>query len=67
MSESFLPGSPVSIRILTQFQPFRTAILAIPDDTQVPYTPVNYWIAQPWDTQGGLVSIAGDAAHPMPP
>ena len=42
-------------------------MLAIPDDTQIPYIDVSYWIAQPWDTHNGLVTLAGDAAHPMPP
>ena len=48
-------------------QPFRTAIVGIPDDTHVPYTDFVQWVAQPWDTRNGLVTLAGDSAHPMAP
>lgn len=26
-----------------------------------------YWIAEPWDTRHGRITLAGDSAHPMPP
>ena len=51
----------------SSIQPFRTAILSIPDDTQIPYVDVGLWIAEPWDTRNGLVTLAGDSSHPMPP
>ena len=28
---------------------------------------IGCWIAEPWNTFNGLVTLAGDAAHPMPP
>jgi 2-polyprenyl-6-methoxyphenol hydroxylase-like FAD-dependent oxidoreductase len=48
-------------------EPFRTAVQAIPDDTILSYSDINSWVAQPWDTHQGRVTLAGDAAHPMPP
>ncbi len=46
-------------------EPFRTAILALSDDKIIPYDDIGYWVAEPRDTHGGLVTIAGEAAHPM--
>lgn len=48
-------------------EPFRSAILWIPDEVSLPYVDVGYWVAKPWDSRGGRVTLAGDAAHPMPP
>lgn len=48
-------------------EPFRTAVQAVPDDVVMTYSDINSWTAQPWDTHGGRVTLAGDAAHPMPP
>lgn len=48
-------------------EPFRTAVQKIPDDVVIPYSDITYWVTQPWDTHGGRVTLAGDAAHPMPP
>ena len=42
-------------------------MLSIPSDTSIPYIDLGYWIASPWDTRAGLVTLAGDSAHPMPP
>lgn len=33
----------------------------------IPYTDVGYWLAEPWDTRNGRVTLGGDSAHPMPP
>jgi 2-polyprenyl-6-methoxyphenol hydroxylase-like FAD-dependent oxidoreductase len=48
-------------------EPFRTAVLAVPDDVVMTYSDINSWMSQLWDTNGGRVVLAGDAAHPMPP
>ena len=48
-------------------QPFRTVLTAIPDDSTTSYTDLAVWVAEPWDTRNGLVTLAGDSAHPMPP
>jgi hypothetical protein len=48
-------------------EPFRTAVLAVPNDVVMTYSDINSWPAQLWDTHGGRVVLAGDAAHPMPP
>lgn len=48
-------------------QPFKSAIQWIPDDYPMTYDQINYWDCIPWDTHGGRVTLAGDAAHPMPP
>ncbi|KAI9796417.1 MAG: hypothetical protein M1833_006189 [Piccolia ochrophora] len=47
--------------------PFRSAVLWIPDDTKVTYNSIGYWVTKPWENHGGRVTLAGDAAHPMPP
>lgn len=31
------------------------------------YDLISYWESKPWDTHEGRVTLAGDAAHPMPP
>ncbi|KAK3691205.1 hypothetical protein LTR37_018793 [Vermiconidia calcicola] len=48
-------------------EPFRTALLSIPDETELRYSELIYWVAKPWDTRKGLMTLAGDSAHPMPP
>lgn len=48
-------------------EPFRSAIQWIPEDVKFPYVDVSYWVAKPWDSHKGRVTLAGDAAHPMPP
>ena len=48
-------------------EPWRSSILWIPDGTEISPNSVSYWITSPWDNQGGTVTLAGDAAHPLPP
>ena len=46
-------------------EPFRSANLWIPEGTKIYENNLSYWIPIPWDTRGGRILIAGDAAHPM--
>lgn len=39
----------------------------LPDDTPATFDAINYWQSIPWDTKDGRITLAGDAAHPMPP
>ena len=48
-------------------EPARSAFTWIPSDTLVHKADVSYWITQPWDNHAGRMTLAGDAAHPMPP
>ncbi|KAI9720895.1 MAG: hypothetical protein M1812_002734 [Candelaria pacifica] len=48
-------------------EPFRSATMWIPDDTPITYDRLSYWIPIPWDHKQGRGTLAGDAAHPMPP
>ncbi len=48
-------------------EPFRSAVQWIPDDTKITYNSIAYWVTVPWDDHGGRATLAGDAAHPMPP
>ena len=54
-------------RLIPTPQPFRKAMLEIPEDTSAPCVELVCWIAEPWNTLDGRVTLAGDAAHPMPP
>ncbi|KAH0538562.1 hypothetical protein FGG08_004850 [Glutinoglossum americanum] len=47
--------------------PFRSAIMWIPDGTPVPGNDISYWVTIPWNSRGGRATLAGDAAHPLPP
>lgn len=47
--------------------PFRTAILGIPDGSQVFISQLRYWATVPWNIRGTRVVLAGDAAHSMLP
>lgn len=46
-------------------EPFRSAILWIPEDVRLPYADVSFWVARRWDSRGGRCTLAGDAAHPV--
>ncbi|KAG6366682.1 hypothetical protein INS49_000861 [Diaporthe citri] len=49
-------------------EPFRTAGLKIEDDGSIPIYPGQQWSPDmPWDSRGGCVTLAGDAAHSMVP
>jgi 2-polyprenyl-6-methoxyphenol hydroxylase-like FAD-dependent oxidoreductase len=52
-------------RAATYGEPFRSANLWIPDGTPIYENKLSYWVPEPWDTKGGRVLLAGDAAHPM--
>ena len=54
-------------RVAGVVEPYRSAILCIPDDVDIQFQNIRYWIAEPWDTYSGRVALTGDAAHPMPP
>jgi 2-polyprenyl-6-methoxyphenol hydroxylase-like FAD-dependent oxidoreductase len=54
-------------RWLISQQPFHSAILWIPDNVDIRFYDLSYWVPEHWDTQGGGVVLAGDAAHSMPP
>ncbi|RDL39632.1 FAD protein [Venustampulla echinocandica] len=45
--------------------PFNEAFATIPEGTLVWHSRLSYWPTKPWDNRGGLVTLAGDAAHPM--
>lgn len=48
-------------------EPFRSAFLWLPEDMEIKYNDLAAWIPSPWDSHGGRVTLAGDAAHAMPP
>lgn len=45
--------------------PFNEAFATIPDGTLAWHNRLSYWPTKPWDNRGGLVTLVGDAAHPM--
>ena len=45
--------------------PFRSAYRWISEDTVVRTEKVSYWEPIRWNNRKGLVTLAGDAAHPM--
>lgn len=45
--------------------PFKEVFATIPEGTRVWHNRLGYWPTKPWDSRGGLVTLAGDAAHPM--
>jgi 2-polyprenyl-6-methoxyphenol hydroxylase-like FAD-dependent oxidoreductase len=48
-------------------EPMQSIIADLPDDTHVREISILEWLPEKgvWDTHGGRVTIAGDAAHPM--
>lgn len=47
--------------------PFRSASEWIPEGTPTHHDQLQYWVTQKFDNKKGMVTLAGDAAHPMPP
>jgi 2-polyprenyl-6-methoxyphenol hydroxylase-like FAD-dependent oxidoreductase len=48
-------------------EPYRSAVVWMPDDTKITYDKIAYWVPVTWDNHDGRVTLAGDAAHPMTP
>jgi 2-polyprenyl-6-methoxyphenol hydroxylase-like FAD-dependent oxidoreductase len=46
-------------------EPYKSAIEWIPEDTLVLRDQLKIWKTQPWNNQGGKVTLCGDAAHAM--
>ncbi|KAH6662379.1 hypothetical protein B0J14DRAFT_685832 [Halenospora varia] len=45
--------------------PFNEVFATIPQGTKVWHNRLSCWPTKPWDSRGGLVTLAGDAAHAM--
>ena len=48
-------------------EPWKSELLWIPDGTPVVDNSVSYWVTTKWDNLNGKVTLAGEAAHSMPP
>ncbi|KAG4428032.1 hypothetical protein IFR05_016486 [Cadophora sp. M221] len=48
-------------------EPFRSSFMDLPDSTKIFNDKLYYWVPVPWNNHGGKITLAGDAAHPMPP
>ncbi|CAD6593135.1 MAG: hypothetical protein ASARMPREDX12_006858 [Alectoria sarmentosa] len=46
-------------------EPFRSALLSLPDDAVIMCERLSQWPTMGWDNKQGSVTLAGDAAHPM--
>lgn len=46
-------------------EPFRSALLSLPDDAVIWCERLSQWPTIGWDNKQGSVTLAGDAAHPM--
>lgn len=46
-------------------EPFRSALLSLPDDAVIWSERLAQWPTVAWDNKQGTVTLAGDAAHPM--
>lgn len=46
-------------------EPYRTICHSIPNGTKMWHGRLSSWAPVPFDNLGGLVTLAGDAAHPM--
>ena len=49
----------------TLTEPFRSALLSLPDDAVIWCQRLSQWPTIGWDNKQGSVTLAGDAAHPM--
>ena len=49
----------------TLTEPFRSALLSLPDDAVIWCERLSQWPTIAWDNKKGSVTLAGDAAHPM--
>ncbi|KAK0649161.1 hypothetical protein B0T16DRAFT_456598 [Cercophora newfieldiana] len=45
--------------------PFKESVTTIPSGTRCWHARLTYLPTKPWDSRGGLVTLAGDAAHSM--
>ena len=48
-------------------EPFRSAVMWIPNDTKSLIMQSHIGVPAPWDNHDGRATLAGDAAHPMTP
>jgi 2-polyprenyl-6-methoxyphenol hydroxylase-like FAD-dependent oxidoreductase len=48
-------------------EPWKSAFTWIPEGSTTTASNLMYWATIPWDNQNGSVTLAGDAAHAMPP
>lgn len=48
-------------------EPFWSAINWIPPHASFFATQLDYWVTRPWNSHGGRLTLAGDAAHAMLP
>ena len=48
-------------------EPFKSAVQWIPEGTRVVPNELHYWKPVPWNNQGGRITLAGDACHPLTP
>ena len=46
-------------------EPFRSALLSLPQDSVISCERLSQWPTVVWDRNQGSVTLAGDAAHPM--
>jgi 2-polyprenyl-6-methoxyphenol hydroxylase-like FAD-dependent oxidoreductase len=51
----------------TVAEPWKSVFEVLPEDTRVYEDTLTSWETIPWDSHGGRVVLAGDAAHAMPP
>lgn len=45
----------------------RSAISWIPEDVEILYNDLDFWIPEPWESCGGRTTLAGNAVHSPPP
>jgi 2-polyprenyl-6-methoxyphenol hydroxylase-like FAD-dependent oxidoreductase len=48
-------------------EPFKSLFDWIPEDADIGDATIATWTPIPWDNKHGTLTIAGDAAHPVPP